>query len=56
MMKVPAADGWQLAVVLHRHDASRSKRFAETRTDRDHVEGTFPIWAGLEMWQAQASS
>ena len=41
-----------MIIVLHRHDANRRERFAETRTGLDHVGFGVPSRADLEAWQA----
>ena len=50
--KLLADPEWRLVIVLHRHDANRRERFAETRTGLDHVGFGVPSRADLEAWQA----
>jgi len=49
--KVLADDARNLMIVLHRHDANQSERFAETRTGLDHIGLLVPTRADLEAWQ-----
>ena len=49
--KILADPAWSLVIVLHRHDANQSERFAETRTGLDHVGFSVSTRAELEAWQ-----
>ena len=46
-----ADPAWRLVIVLHRHDANQSERFAESRTGLDHVGFSVSTRAELEAWQ-----
>ena len=46
-----ADPAWRFIIVLHRHDANQSERFAETRTGLDHVGFAVSTRAELGAWQ-----
>jgi len=49
--KLLADPAWRLVIVLHRHDANESERFAESRTGLDHVGFAVSTRAELDAWQ-----
>jgi glyoxylase I family protein len=46
-----ADDGFELAIVLHRHESNDAKPFSETRTGLDHFGLGVPTRADLEAWR-----
>ena len=50
--KLLADESWELAIVLHRHDANDGAVFSETVTGLDHVGLLVPTRGDLEAWQA----
>jgi catechol 2,3-dioxygenase-like lactoylglutathione lyase family enzyme len=51
-----ANDTFQLAIVLHRHDANGGETFLESRTGLDHVGLGVPTREDLVAWQAHLES
>jgi catechol 2,3-dioxygenase-like lactoylglutathione lyase family enzyme len=49
--KLLADDGFELVIVLHRHDVNEGELFGEARTGLDHVGLGVPTRAHLEAWQ-----
>jgi len=47
---------WRFVIVLHRHDANQSEKFAETRTGLDHVGFGVSTRAELDAWQRHLAS
>ncbi len=46
-----ADKGWNLIIVLHRHDANQKEAFSERRTGLDHFGMAVPTRSELEDWQ-----
>ena len=49
--KVLVDEAWQLALVLHVHDATEDELFAEQRTGLDHIGMAVPSRDDLLSWQ-----
>lgn len=54
--KLLADETWQLAIVLHQHDASTGEAFRESRTGLDHVGLAVPMREDLVAWQSHLES
>ncbi len=54
--KLLADETWQLAIVLHQHDASTGEAFLESRTGLDHVGLAVPTREDLVAWQSHLES
>jgi glyoxylase I family protein len=50
--KLLADDGWQLVIVLHRHDDNEGDTFRETQTGLDHLGLAVSSRDDLERWQS----